>query len=284
MKLRATLLSSALFLLGTAATPAAGFVCLSPSGGIQGDPAFCTRWTNGFARMTTLLGSSGGQLFNGTFTWDSNVQGAALDWNTTNSGFQFQVVGGEFIDPCGRQGAGHACTDTGPEGDNPIFFTDTICGAGFGDIIAQTTNCFTPRTTQSRMVNSPVFFNARERWNAYDGPLRNDGIIDIRRVILHELGHVLGLVHPDDNGQFVTAIMNRRVSNLDRLRDDDIAGAFFLYRNGVPGDGPPPGAVSSCHIAATDSGGAAWLALLAGVGVIARRVPAQLARRREQQA
>lgn len=281
MKLRPALLPFALLLLSQ---PAAAFVCLSPGGGDPSDPAFCSRWTNGFARMKTHLGSPGRQLFNGSFTWDANVQGAAADWTALNSGFQFQVVGGEFIDPCGRQGAGHACTDTGPEGDNPIFFTNTICGAGFGDIIAQTTNCFTPTSTQSRMVNSPVFFNANESWNAYDGRLRNDGIIDIRRVILHELGHVMGLVHPDDNGERVIAIMNRRVSDLDRLVDDDAAGAFFLYRNGVPGGGPAPGASTGCHVARDGAGSISWLALVAAAGLLARRVPAQFSRRREQQA
>lgn len=270
------------------AQPAAAFVCLSPSDRIETDPAFCTRWSNGFARMKTFLGTSGTQLFNGTFTWDDNVRGAAADWNATGSGMQFQIVLGEFFDPCGNQGAAHACVDTGPENDNPIFFTNSICGAGFGDIIAQTTNCFTPTTRQPRMINSPVFFNANEAWNAYDGPLRNDGIIDIRRVILHELGHVLGLIHPDDNGQRVTALMNRRVSNLDRLQRDDIDGAFFLYRNGVPVVvAPSPDASTGCMLApGGDRSGSAWLGLALGAVAwrIFRRRPEDLTGRRQQQA
>lgn len=244
-------LAAALFLASAfplTAAPAAGFVCLSPFDGIQTDAAFCVRWTAGTARMKALLGPSGGLLFNGSSSWDDNIFAAAQDWNAINGGFFMQVVGGAFIDPCGPAGPGHACTDTGPAGDNPIFFADSICGAEFGDIIALTTNCFDPSPIQPRMVNSPVFFNRNERWNAYDGTLRRD-VLDIRRVILHELGHVMGLLHPDDHDQFVPAIMNRRISNLDRPQADDVAGVRFLYRDGAPpGGGPPPGAQDGCQV------------------------------------
>jgi len=271
---------------GLSPGPATAFVCLSPTGGVPGDPSFCSRWTNGFVRVKSLLGISGGQLFNGTASWDQNVFAAANNWNEISAGIAIQVLGGEFINPCGRQNLPqHACTDTGPEGDNPIFFADSICGAGFGDIIAQTTNCFTPAARNSRMVNSPVFFNRNERWNAYDGALRSDGIIDLRRVALHELGHVIGLVHPDENGQFISAIMNRRVSNLDRLRADDVDGALFLYGGGVPQPGgPPEGASSGCHLAPSSRGSLAWIGLLPAALLLRRRrcVPADLAGRGEQ--
>ncbi len=266
-------------------SPAAAFVCLSPDGGDPLDPIFCSRWTVGYARINSFLGSAGRQLFNGTFSWDENLVGAANDWTNVAGGFRYDAfVGGVFRDPCGRQGAGHACTDTGPEGDNPIFFADTICGDGFGDIIAQTTNCFVPTSTNSRMVNAPVFFNANVRWNAYDGFLRGDGVVDLRRVALHELGHVLGLVHPDDNGEFRTAIMNRRVSNLDRLQQDDIDGLRFLYANGVPPVGVPEGAVSSCAVTPSgDRTGALWLALTAALIAWRRRLmPTQGAAAAEQ--
>lgn len=268
-----------------AAQPAVAFVCLSPNGGDPVDAIFCTRWTVGFARINTYLGSAGVQLFNGTFSWDDNLIAAAADWSSQGAGFQYQVFrGGTFNDPCGRQGTGHACTNTGPEGDNPILFSSTICGRGFGDIIAQTTNCFDPTSTNSRMVNAPVFFNSNVRWNAYDGLLRGDGIVDLRRVAVHELGHVLGLVHPDDNGEFVSAIMNRRVSNLDRLQQDDANGLRFLYANGVPPVGAPDGAVTSCQLGRSDGPGGVWLGALAAllVGLRRRRVPAQLAAAGEQ--
>src|SRR5690606_6794214 len=56
---------------------------------------------------------------------------------------------------------------------------------------------------------------------------------DIRRVAIHELGHVLGLDHPNQAGQSVVAIMNSRVSDIDTLQSDDIAGGQLMY--GAPG-------------------------------------------------
>ena len=51
----------------------------------------------------------------------------------------------------------------------------------------------------------------------------------MRRVVLHELGHVLGLEHPDEGGQDVAAIMNHTTSDLDTLQADDEAGIHVLY-------------------------------------------------------
>jgi hypothetical protein len=39
----------------------------------------------------------------------------------------------------------------------------------------------------------------------------------------------VGLDHPDEKGQRVTAIMNSRVSDIDRLKPDDIRGGQALY-------------------------------------------------------
>src|SRR5207247_1871393 len=49
------------------------------------------------------------------------------------------------------------------------------------------------------------------------------------RVALHEFGHILGLDHPAESRQTVSAIMNSHISNLDQLTSDDIAGAQALY-------------------------------------------------------
>jgi len=79
-----------------------------------------------------------------------------------------------------------------------------------------------------------VVLNAQLCWDAYAGPLHRcqgtlGSAIDVHRVVLHELGHVLGLEHPDEGGQTVSAIMNHMVSDLDTLTADDQLGAQFLY-------------------------------------------------------
>lgn len=266
----------ALALTAFAVFPAAsahGFACLQINGR-------CVRWTQGGTTLRSFLGNSGSTLINGTISWDQNAINAANDWNAAGAAFHFDVsVGGSFINPCGPQGVGHACPNTGPVGDNPVFFADNFCGQGFGDIIELTNNCAVNNT--GAMLNAPVFVNQTVPWNAYDGAIRVGSdrrvINDIRRVLVHEFGHVLGLDHPDENQQMVFAIMNSRESNIDRLQQDDISGLFSLYPNsGAPnGSGGSDGMNTGCQI--TNGGGSvgAWVLLL----VPAVLVPLRLRRR-----
>jgi hypothetical protein len=64
--------------------------------------------------------------------------------------------------------------------------------------------------------------------------------------MVHELGHVLGLAHPDDHGQHVDAIMNSITSDRETLSSDDIAGGQSLYGAPAPTPTPTP---SSSHLA-----------------------------------
>lgn len=76
-----------------------------------------------------------------------------------------------------------------------------------------------------------TIFNTAYTWDSYRGIAR-PGVIDFHRVALHEFGHTLGLDHPDEHGQSVTAIMNGSVSNVDTVQADDIAGVQSLYDSG----------------------------------------------------
>jgi hypothetical protein len=242
----------ALAFIATSPTPGHGFVCLRSPGGS------CLHWADAATTLRSFLGAAGQPLINGTLNWDQNAQGAAGDWNAAGVGFRFTVVvGGQLFDPC-------ACPTSGPRGDNPVLFSAVACGGGFGDIVAETQNCFDRQTGQ--LINSGVFMNSAVAWNAYDGPLRFP-VNDIRRVLLHEFGHVLGLAHPDDAGQVVNAIMNSRESDLDRLADDDIFGARSIYGGSGGGGGGP--ANNSCAIAPTRRSSGWWFWLTVGLALLA---------------
>ncbi len=235
-------------------TSAGAFVCL------KADSGACLHWNGGQATLKSFLGNPGITLENGTLSWDQNAINAANDWNAVGAAFQFNVsVGGQFNPPCGPRGPGHACPNTGPAGDNPIVFTDTFCGGSFGpDIIELTNNCW---DASGAMINAPVFVNSGVPWNAYDGPIQcctvvngvPEPINDIRRVMVHEFGHVLGLDHPDQNGQSVTAIMNSRESDLDRLQPDDIAGIRAIYPSGNAATAPA--ANTGCQVTTGNTSG-----------------------------
>lgn len=123
---------------------------------------------------------------------------------------------------------------------NEIAFSDTIEGAAFGSgVLAITLSSY--YVSIHELAESDIIFNTAYNWDSFRGPLKPQALhtYDIQRVVLHELGHVLGLDHPDENGQSVTALMNSHVSDLDVLAQDDIDGAQSLY--GVHGNVTIPG-------------------------------------------
>jgi hypothetical protein len=133
--------------------------------------------------------------------------------------------------------SGVACSS----GDNmnSVVFASSVFGQGFGGSTLAVTYY---RYSGSTMREADILFNQAKVFNSYRGPLQFPGpgpaIRDIRRVFLHELGHALGLNHPDTGGQQVVAVMNSIMSDQDVLSPDDLAGGQFLY--GAPSGTPPP--------------------------------------------
>ncbi len=181
-----------------------------------------SRWPNGQVAMQYNLPTTGA-LINGTTSWVQNAQSAMQEWSAVSSGFR-------FIDG-GVSGGG----DDNRDNVNNMFFSDTAGGDAFeGDVLALT---LTRTRADGTALESDIVFNRSASWNAYDGPIRISAngapVFDFRRVVLHELGHVLGLGHPDEScDQSVAAVMNARTTETDRLTEDDRNGLSFLYSGG----------------------------------------------------
>jgi Matrixin len=119
---------------------------------------------------------------------------------------------------------------TPASGDDEMsaFFSTTVFGDSFGSgTLAVTLLSF--RGTV--MEETDTAFNSAYLWDSYRGPLHASPL-DFRRVAIHEFGHSIGLDHPDQAGQHVTAIMNSHVSDIDTVQPDDIAGVMSIYDSG----------------------------------------------------
>jgi Matrixin len=189
------------------------------------------QWPSGKGPVMQLeLGNSSGTLSDGNTSW--NVAAApALDmWNQVLGSIQF----------------GKVMNSTAPvaSGDrvNSMAFASTIFGQSFGsNTLAVTYYSYSGST----MLEADILFNTHQQFDSYRGSLRfgSNGfaIADIQRVALHELGHVIGLAHPDQAGQHVDAVMNSVISNRYTLSADDIAGGQSLYgAAGSPTPTPTP--------------------------------------------
>ncbi|HYR22096.1 MAG TPA: matrixin family metalloprotease [Chthoniobacterales bacterium] len=174
------------------------------------------KWPNGSVTMQLSLG--GGQaLSDGNTNWNSAVVPALTMWN--------QVMGAAQLGGVMNSSAAVAQGD----GVNSMAFASTFFGSSFGsNTLAITGYSYSGST----MREADILFNNAWTWDSYRGPLRS--AMDIQRVALHELGHVLGLGH----STLSTAIMYAYVGNTDALTPDDIAGAQALY--GAPSGTPTP--------------------------------------------
>ena len=176
-------------------------------------------WPNGTVVVLQLsLGSAGRTLQDGNTNWNDAVAPVAAMWNQRVGRVQVTNV---LNSPVAAVSGDHL---------NSVVFSSTVYGQSFGGSTLAVTYYSYGGST---MRESDTLFNIAQNFDSYRGPLQfiahGPAIADIRRVFLHELGHGLGLGHPDTGGQSVVAVMNSIVSNQEVLSNDDIAGGQYLY-------------------------------------------------------
>ncbi len=173
-------------------------------------------WPDGTVNLRLQLGATP-TLFDGAADWADVAESALAEWN------------GHLARTRLTSSRGSGSNPTVTNRTNDVFFSGTIYGEAFDSrTLAVTLGDFDDDTFAPRELD--VIFNSNRTWNSYRGAVRS-GVVDFRRVALHEFGHVLGLDHPDEATppQNLSAIMESTAGNTESLRADDIAGAKALY-------------------------------------------------------
>ena len=197
-------------------------------------------WPTGSVVVLQLsLGNPSGTLQDGNTSWNAAAAPVPGMWNARLQRMQFSYV------------MNSGSTASSGDNRNSVVFSSTVFGQPFGgNTLAVTYYSYSGST----MHEADVLFNQAQHFDSYRGPLQfpphGYAIPDIRRVLLHELGHGIGLDHPDTAGQHVAAVMNSIISDQETLSSDDIAGGQSIY--GAPAvttPTPTPGPGSPSHIA-----------------------------------
>ncbi len=188
-----------------------------------------TRWPAGTVVTFQMgLGPAGRTLIDGNTSWDTAAAPALGAWNNVMARLRYTDT---VTSPPVSSG----------DGVNAVVFSNTVFGQKFGSGTLAVTY-WRSSSSGSNIVEADILFNRNQQFDSYRGPLRfgTNGwaIGDIRRVLIHELGHALGLDHPDQHGQHVDAIMNSVTSDRETLSADDISGAQSMYA--APGPTPTP--------------------------------------------
>ncbi len=202
-------------------TPAKAFDLITDKSGV-----YVVVWDPGTITMQLKMPGPATPLSDGSTSFNASIQAAMQSWNAVIGVVQFN-------------GLTSTTTTTYRTGNrlNEIALDSTVDAEAFNTNTLAVTQSFSDGG--NTRVESDIVFNSAFTFDSYRGPRRTGtgSAVDVQRVALHELGHVLGLDHPDEAGQPAgNAVMDSRIGNIDVLQPDDISGGRTLY--GSPGQVP----------------------------------------------
>lgn len=183
-----------------------------------GDAGVPLEWNKNRTVLMHLSLPANGPLSDGSPSLNAVAEDALNIWNQFLVHMKFALDRNSLLLP------------SADDANVSVQMSDTLYGKSFGANTLATTLLI---ARDNHFIETDVTFNSKWDWDSYRGSL-SAGIIDFRRVALHEFGHVVGLDHPDQASpkQSVTAIMNSIVSNIDNLQQDDVSGAQSIYDSG----------------------------------------------------
>lgn len=157
---------------------------------------------------------------------------AVQEWNA-GSNFQFEELKGVSADVCDNS-----------DRINTIGWSRDFCGF----TQPRTTLAVTISTYRADRGTGRITLLERDIAFGPYAPWDGDIVEVFKNTMLHELGHVIGLDHPNDYGQNMPAMMNFGSKSFNSLQQDDIDGVVALYGEGEfmgTLENPTPKAVKS---------------------------------------